>query len=354
MLQRLWRGVVRRIYGRPDMAVDEFDLVEVSKPVAIGTEIINICNADCSFCGYGKGEKGKASDPRKKGKLSEDVFHHALKLYSEAGGGAFVLSPILGEVSAHPRWLEMVAEARSYPNITGVSCFTNAILLDRFGSRNILQSGLTQLTISTSLGSREQYKRLYGVDKYDAVVRNVFDLLETNRELGEPVEISVFLRMDKPFEAFYQTDIYKRLIEHISPSKIEILDDNWDDFSGVIGPEGLPQGHNFKVHREEKKLPCYALYRKLEILTDGTIQACACRVEPELWTGNILDHDTLEGAWRDPKLQKLRAGWWEGEIPDCCTRCSHYIPYTNLLTPARPAKVARKLLSNAKRAVMRG
>ena len=33
-----------------------------------------------------------------------------------------------------------------------------------------LKSGLTNLAISTSLGSSEQYKRLYGVDKYEIVL----------------------------------------------------------------------------------------------------------------------------------------------------------------------------------------
>lgn len=353
LLQRAWRAFVRAAYRKPDMAVDAIDLLTSARPVGVGAEIINVCNANCSFCGYGKGEDGKAADPRRKGKLKDEVFRHTLKLFSEAGGGLFTLSPILGEVTAHPKWLDMVAEARAYPNVTGVACFTNAILLHRFGSRAILSSGLTHINISTCLSSREEYKRLYGVDRYEQVVANVFDLLHTNRELGEPVEIDVLLRMDKPFEAFFASDVYRRLTALVDPSKIEILDDNWDDFRGIIGQEGLPRGHTFKAPYEDKSTPCYAMFRKLEVLTDGAIQACACRIEPELWAGNVLDYDTLEDAWRNPHLEKLREDWFAGTIPSCCRGCSHYIPFTNLLKPAQPAEVARKAASKLARAFRR-
>ena len=39
-------------------------------PLAVGCEIDNICNADCSFCGYGKG-----ADGRKKQFLNIKVIH---------------------------------------------------------------------------------------------------------------------------------------------------------------------------------------------------------------------------------------------------------------------------------------
>lgn len=351
--QRVWRAFVRSVYGRAEMPVYPIDLVRSRLPIGVGTEIINICNADCSFCGYGKGEDGKAADPRVKGKLKPEVFRHALKLFSESGGGIFVLTPILGEVSAHPGWLDMVREARSWANVSGVSCFTNAILLDRFGSQAILESGLTQINVSTALTSREAYNRLYGVDKYDVVLKNIIDLLETNRRLGEPVYIDIHLRIDKPFENFLASDVYKRLALLIDPRRIRLLDDDWDDFHGVIGKEGLPVGHKFKEQYVDKRVPCYAMFRKLEVLTDGTIQACACRVEPELWGGNILNYERLEDAWRDPGLEKLRNNWFDGKISKCCERCSHYIPYTNLLSPAKPRRVLRRLLSNARRALVR-
>ncbi len=335
------------------MAVTEADVVQAARPRDVGAESINICNARCTFCGYGKGPDGKAADARRKGKLSADVFRHTLRLYSAAGGGVFALSPILGEVSADPRWLDMVREARSFDNITGVSCFTNAILLHRFGADAIVTAGITHMALSTSLGSAEQYRRLYGVDKYDQVVANILDLLRANQRHGAPVDISIHLRIDKPFSRFFRSDIYAELLKYVPASRIQILDDGWDDFKGLIGSDGLPGGQQFKVQYPDKSVPCYAIYRKLQVLKDGTIQGCSCRIEPDLWVGNIMDFDSMEAAWRNPAFEALRANWHAGTIPNSCKNCSHYEPYTNLLRAARPVTVARAIVGKLKRVLGR-
>jgi radical SAM protein with 4Fe4S-binding SPASM domain len=337
--QKIWRALVRRIFKNPRLYVYEQDIVYSELPKDVGAEIINTCNADCSFCGYGKGEKGKAADPRRKAKLDRSVLRHAVKLYSDAGGGHFRLSPILGEVTAHPDWLDMVREIRSYPNIEGVSCYTNGILLDRFGFSEILQSGLTAMSISTALGSDEQYQRLYGVNKYDQVVKNIIGLLKENVALGRPVFISLALKLDKPYDKFFNSPLYSELMTYLKPENVEILEDFWDDYKGIIKQDGLPQGQVFRPRVEDKSAPCSALFRKLEILLDGTIQGCACRVEPELWAGNIKDYNTLQEAWRDPKLEKLRDDWFDGHIPSCCRNCSHYLPYTSLIERSQPSTV---------------
>jgi len=85
------------------------------------------------------------------------------------------------------------------------------------------------------------------------------------------------------------------------------------------------------------------MYRKMEILVDGTIQPCSCRVEPEIQGGNILDYGTLADAWGNPILQKFRDDWHAGVISTCCQQCSHYEPYTNMLRHMTPRAVARRM-----------
>jgi len=349
MSQAAWRYIARRLFRQPDRWVDKLDVLNADLPRDVGVEINNVCNAKCSFCGYDKGDDGKAADPRVKRKLDVSILRHTLKLYAEAGGGVFSISPILGEVSADKRWLDFVREARSFPNITGVSCYTNGILLDRFGAEAILTSGLTNLALSTALGSSEQYIRLYGVDKYDRVVTNIFDLLETNARLGEPVSIHIELRIDKPFSTFYESEIYARLKTYLDDEDIRILDDGWDDFRGVISQSSLPKGHRLLDNVKDKSVPCYALYRKLQVMIDGTLQACSCRVEPELWGGNILQYDTLADAWRDPAIEKLRTDWHAGHLSKCCQECTHYHPYTSLIEDSRFPAVAKRVLRRALR-----
>ena len=74
------------------------------------------------------------------------------------------------------------------------------------------------------------------------------------------------------------------------------------------------------------------LYRKLQVLIDGTIQGCSCRVEPELWGNNIKKYSNLKDAWRDEKIEKIRNDWFKGKLKKCCRECSHYLPYTKLFS----------------------
>ena len=345
IIGKIYRHAIRKLFDDPNRPVLLSDILTNKVPRLAGAEPINICNADCSFCGYGKGEKGKAADPRKKIKLNSDVLKHTLDLFSKGGGGVFSLTPILGEITAHPLWLEYIKMVRNYDNITGVSCYTNAILLDKFGFDNILKSGLSTLYISTALGSREQYKRLYGKDKYEKVLANIYGILEENKKLGEPVFITLGLRIDKPYDYFYSSDVYRELLKLLPKGRIQILE-NWDDFKGIIKKDKLPIGHEFKEEKYiEKKDPCYALFRKLEVTVDGTIQGCSCRVEPELWSDNILDHDTIESAWKNKKIEKIRLDWFNGNVPNCCVNCSHYIPYTSLLKGSSPKVVSEIIIS---------
>jgi hypothetical protein len=344
-----WRWFVRMLYRNPALWVDEADILGSTIPRGVGCEITNVCNADCSFCAYGK----DGGDPRKKRKLKMEVLRHTARLYSEAGGGMFTLSPILGEVSADKRWLEMVREICSYPNITGVSCYSNAILLNRFGSKNILTSGIKIMNISTALGSAEMYSRLYGVDKYDVVVENMLDLIRTNNDLGRPVDLTLQLRIDKPFSSFFDSPLYSELRRHIEAERIIILDDAWDSAKGLIDVDNLPSGHKFKEPISDKSVPCEAPFRKLEVLMDGTIQGCACRVEPELWAGNILDYNSIEEAWRSPGLVRLRNNWIAGKIPECCKTCTHYLPYTTLIRTRGPLMVTIDISRKIKRRLIR-
>ncbi len=351
-LPRPWKSLLRNLF-RTRNTFDEYDVLMSERPMTLGCETTNVCNARCSFCGYGKGVDGKDADPRTKGKVDIQAFRHALRLYSEAGGGVFSVEPILGEVTAHPEWLSLVREARDAPNVTGVSTYSNGILLHRFGFEAILTSGLTVMNISSSLAGKEGYKRLYGVDKYDQVVSNILDLIKTNKRLGRPVDIHLMLRIDRPYSAFFESDLYRQIVQNISPEKIAVEEEHWDDFRGVVALDGLPKGHTFKINPPDKTEPCYAMFRKLQMLTDGTFQACSCRIEPELWGGNIVDYESLKDAWHDPRIEELRNDWFEGDIPTCCQQCTHYQPYTDLVPDMSFSTVSMRVIAGVGRRLRR-
>ena len=54
----------------------------------------------------------------------------------------------------------------------------------------------------------------------------------------------------------------------------------------------------------------------------GPFKVKSCRVEPDLWSDNVLNHSTLESAWKNPKFQKIRNNWFNGIVPECCKKCT--------------------------------
>ena len=72
------------------------------------------------------------------------------------------------------------------------------------------------MTISTALGNKEQYKRLYGIDMYDQVKSNIINIIKKNKELSYPVNINLALRIDKPYNKFFKSKTYKKTASKIS------------------------------------------------------------------------------------------------------------------------------------------
>ncbi|MDF1875750.1 radical SAM protein [Sulfurimonas sp. SAG-AH-194-I05] len=323
-------------------------MIDKNEPISISLEINNICNADCTFCGYGK----DGADPREKGKLYKSVFEKTLNLMSNSKVNILDITPTLGEVGVDNRWLELVKEAKASEGVSIVRSYTNAINLHKFGFDKILNSGLDVLQLSSSLIDREMYKRLYGVDKYNQVIENILGICKRNYELGFPVDISLNLRVDLPINNFYKTEFYEEIRQYILNKKITFLE-NYDDFNGLIGSNDLPINAKFASNqflKNNDNLPCYQLYRAMQINYDGVIQGCACRVEPELWTDNILDHKSIKSAWKNDKLENIRYQWMaENSIPECCKTCMHYYPYTNLLEDSTKSVIKRYVLSMMKK-----
>ncbi len=311
-------------------------------PLGVTVELNNVCNAKCTFCAYGKekiqnsnllSDSGKILDVRPKQHLSKNVFNHLLKLCSLSGAGMLKkisFTPILGEVTVSKNWLELVSAAKSSKGVKYVSSYTNAINLHLFTSKAIIDSGLDVLQISTSLVDRESYKRIYGRDKYAQVLNNVIDILKTNHKNGSPVDIYINLRIDLPKEKFIRSDAYQVLSKYIEKRKITFLE-KYDDYGGTISKKDLPKGAVFvDIDDNSGRPPCYQLYRQLMVNIDGTIQACTCRTHESLMTRNILEYDTLESAWKNDKLEKIRSDWEKGILPIACKHCTHYGPYEKL------------------------
>ncbi|MDK1022138.1 MAG: radical SAM protein [Candidatus Hydrogenedentes bacterium] len=318
-------GPPRRLRSRIASTITEFVPIWVfrklmeHKFINFGVETTNICNANCTFCGYRFMQRPKTLMPW-------EVYEKAVQEFAKTGGGLVSFTPTVGDPLVDKKMIERIEFANRFKEISGVFLFTNAILLHRFDLDRLLRSGLSRMAISTFIGDRKGYKRYYGKDKYNQVVRNIINIARRNRELGSPVQITLHLRVEGDKRSWYDTQIYKTIAELIGEVNISYLD-SYDAWGGLIRKEDIPEGtalvQSLPVEVKMRS-PCFELYRRVHILADGNVGACVCvDLEGEINIGNITEQ-SLDEIWHGEKLKSYRSEWVKGNLPNICRKCTRY------------------------------
>ena len=286
------------------------------RPFELHLELTNLCNAGCVFCPYQFQERETRF-------MSDEVFHKAVADFTAAGGGSVGLTPIVGDALIDPRFVERVRHLRAQPKIDRIWVTTNAILLDKHGIDEVLASGLTSITISTSGFEAESYRRIYRSTAYERHRRNVLALVERNRTLPEPLTVTIGLRTDRPLDVVMRDPDFQPILAH-QPD----VDFTWSFTSanGRITREALPSGMRLRVV-DSRRETCVQLYNGPIILPDGTVMACSCVAAmdavADLGIGNVLEQDLLE-IWRSDRMRKLRASFGTPELNPTCAGCDMY------------------------------
>jgi len=286
------------------------------RPWELHLELTNLCNADCIFCPYQFQERETKMMP-------DEVFHKSVDDFVASGGGSVGLTPIVGDALIHPDFVARVRALRALPKIDRIWVTTNAILLDKHGIDEVLRSGLTSITISTSGFDEPSYRRIYRSSAYERFRRNVLDLVQRNRELPEPLTITIGLRTDRPLAEVMQDPDFQPILA-CAPD----IDFTWSFTSagGRITREELPAGMKLRVVTSRKET-CVQLYNGPIVLPDGTVMACSCVAAmdavADLGIGNVLTGSLAE-IWTNDRMRKLRASFAEGGLNKTCAGCDMY------------------------------
>ena len=296
-------------------------------PGSLAIEPINICNANCVFCGYQYQE-------RPRGRMEASVLEKALREYVLLGGGMIHWSVVVGDPLLDPECVERIRYIRSFPSITRVETTTNCLNLHQTGARELLQSGLDAIHVSTAGFDPDMFRRLYRSDRYEQMKENVLSLLRANQQLGRPVKITIGLRIDQSMKKALSRPGFQEVIELADSIESNYYFDSW---SGRVRQEDLPPGLRTRsplIVGKKRRLPCGQLWVGIGVLVDGTLTACSCRDlngDSDLVLGNIKEK-SLGELVHSPYLKSLREDWFSArKIPALCRDCRHYFPYTYLM-----------------------
>ena len=306
----------------------------LKKFLGLNVETINICNANCTFCGY-------QYQTRETGCMDRKLFEKIILEYVEIGGGDLGLTPTVGEPLADKYLLERIKFARSFDKIKKIQFHSNLISLARFNIKDFVNSGVTDLVVSTSGLDQDMYKRVYRSNEYNRMYNNLINLLKENNNSGNPINITVDMRTDKTLNETLNFPDYQKLLQYL-PAKKFLCKFRYDDWAGKIKQSelsGTMKIRNMMLSMRFRYSACFEYYNGPSIYWNGDVGICGCRDvdAKELIIGNVK-HNKISDIWYNEKhLDYLNN--FTNRMPEICKKCTHYDNLSTLNTVAWKNKI---------------
>jgi radical SAM protein with 4Fe4S-binding SPASM domain len=293
---------VQRDQGRLEEAGD------FPKVVLIDT--ISYCNLRCSMCVHKEMK-------RKKGIMRWDLFTKIVDEIAEVDKTVRVWMVFFGEAlllkKRRPTIFEMIAYAKGR-GLADVVLNSNANLLDKASSKELIRSGLDAIYIGIDAFRPETYARIRVGGNYEKVVRNTLDLMRLKQMMNS----------EKP-------EVFLQFVEmDINQGEEEDFIKFWNQQGAVvkIRPKvswaGLIDAPNLMLDREER-WPCYWAMRTMSITDTGKVVTCAVDLDAKFIAGDI-NHQSLKEVWNG-ELKALRQCHLLNQfhaLPENCKECKDW------------------------------
>ena len=285
-------------------------------------EVTNRCNAACSFCPYPDMERDKLVMPM-------DLFRNIIDQYVMLGGRSVGFTPIVGDPMLDKFLFDRIDYIDPISQIANIGFYTNGIALTAKKADRFMEPRATTINLSISFGGydRETYHKVMGVDRYDAVARNVQYLLDRLRE-GKPDNLNV--KIDYRFPEHISDQPLSFALTRAKDDgliRTDTLNGTFDTFGGRIDQEKLDRAESdFTLSYGIPKVgPCEILFWKPLILADGRVNACAERdLETTLIIGDLKQESLKDILYGQKMMALVNRFYHRDQIPPVCKACTVY------------------------------
>jgi radical SAM protein with 4Fe4S-binding SPASM domain len=284
------------------------------RPIMIICETINICNSNCIICSYSKMS-------RKKEIMSMNTFQKVLVDYSEMGGGAFSLTPVVGDVFLDSFLPDRVKLLKKHNTIKPLSVTTNLLALEKHSIDDLKEICEVFDIIHISIYGLDahEYLKLTKKNNYDLLVQNIKRLLQLCDDESK-VRFGFRLLKKRRSEEIERwiNDCFGILIKFGYTWEYS----NW---SVLDSKTTLPYDAKWLLAPENRK-QCAIPLVACQIFSNGDVSFCHCsdfNIDSELLLGSVNDNSLLE-IYNSEKTRNL---WqFNKNIPEFCLKCSFYKP----------------------------
>lgn len=275
-------------------------------PSRIWLEPTNACNLRCIMCPNGMNYKGL-----KRGMMEWELFEDLIWQISRFAYDVNLFHR--GESLLHPRFLDMVARASGLglkPRL-----HTNATLLDKSYSKELIKAGLDFISFSFDGYEKEMYEKIRRGAVFEDVLSRIIQFLEAKKELGSDRPYTILEVMEvisgSPEEMRAKREAFKSRFRNLPLDKLIVRPvHNW---------AGL---YDKPLPKKARYVPCTFPFYSLTIFYDGKMPACPQDFFGEIIIGDAREKPLLE-IWNDSKMQEMRVIFSAeaNEKPSICRKC---------------------------------
>ncbi len=290
-------------------------------PLTIGFEVTTKCNSRCIMCV--RREAHSIEDKNIDFSIIDKVAGEALLFQKRSL--IFNLSGV-GEPLLYEQLPETIDHLKQKVPHSRIFIITNGIALNSGLSGRLIQGGLDFICVSLNTGSKETYKWLCGVDRYDQVLDNILAFLTLRNRLNRTSpNLAITLKI---------TDVTRN---EITPA-LKWWKDRLSITDNIVTQEIFSLRDTLTAEmldsqcRKPERYPCRQLWKDIRLDIDGNIYPCCgkalhpdYRAKSELCLGNI--HKTsLYKAYAGKRIREIRRLHLKDRIEKLptCLKCDAY------------------------------
>ena len=304
-------------------------------PPCLFVEVTNRCNLSCPTCQLG-------TDEAYKGYNKADVsFDNFKKVIDQVPSLVYVTLQGVGEPLLNKDIMKMI----KYCSDKGISSYinTNGTILTETKSRELIESGLHNLSISINSLNQEIFAQTRSGASITKVIDNVKKFIEIKKELNKKRPIVSFRAiLMKETEPTMEELIFKSNELGIDVLYIQLFISVIADKSLIDSSLNKEEIDNFvqKLRKWKKQVnleivtesfgdssnnlgQCKLPWFSPNITAEGYVTPCCTISNPSLINmGNVFE-TPFEKIWNSEKFVDFRAGFYKKQ-PSVCVGCQNY------------------------------